>query len=100
MAGIGIGNMGSGDLGGFSGPRRRSICGRLRRAKGVREAASDRVNKHYGNNDCKTYNDFRELLARKTSTRCISPRPTIGTRSSRSRPAATARTFIARSPSR
>jgi len=29
-----------------------------------RTAAKDRVDKHYGNTDCATYNDFRELLAR------------------------------------
>ena len=32
--------------------------------KGVRDAAKNRVDQHYGNKDCKAYNDFRELLAR------------------------------------
>ncbi|MHC4739276.1 MAG: Gfo/Idh/MocA family protein, partial [Planctomycetota bacterium] len=30
-----------------------------------RNKARDAINKNYGNNDCATYNDFRELLARK-----------------------------------
>jgi len=30
-----------------------------------REDAKKNVDEHYGNSDCKTYNDFRELMARK-----------------------------------
>ena len=33
-------------------------------AKGVRDEAKDKVDKHYENTDCQAYNDFRELLAR------------------------------------
>src|SRR6266446_6165425 len=28
------------------------------------EEAVDRINKHYGNDDCKSYHDYRELMAR------------------------------------
>ena len=63
MGGIGIGNMGSGDLGAFWAARR-AVRGRVRRAERTREAAKGRVDGHYNNNDCKAYNDFRELLAR------------------------------------
>ena len=32
--------------------------------KSVRDKSKARIDGHYNNNDCKTYNDFRELLAR------------------------------------
>lgn len=28
------------------------------------KASTDAINKHYGNNDCKTYDDYREMMAR------------------------------------
>ena len=65
MAGIGIGNMGTGDRDAFLGRKRSAVRGRLRRAapKSARTPKA-RSTPHYHNKDCKAYNDFRELLAR------------------------------------
>jgi predicted dehydrogenase len=65
MGGIGIGNMGSGDLGAFLGRPDVQYTAVCDVRKSIREGAANNVNKHYGNSDCKLYNDFRELLARK-----------------------------------
>ena len=67
MGGIGIGNMGvDGDQGRLFLDRADvqyvAVCDVKEAA---RDAARDKVNKHYANTDCKVYNDFRELLARK-----------------------------------
>jgi predicted dehydrogenase len=64
MGGIGIGNMGSGDQGAFLGRRDVQYVAVCDVRKGVMNAAKDRADKKYGNSDCKTYGDFRELLAR------------------------------------
>ncbi len=65
VGGIGIGNMGSGDQGAFlarGDVQYVAVCD----VKGsLRNAAKDRADNHYKNKDCKAYNDFRELLARK-----------------------------------
>ena len=56
MGGIGIGSQGSNDQGDF-----------LKRSdvrKSVRDKCKARIDGHYKNTDCTTYNDFRELLAR------------------------------------
>ncbi len=64
MAGIGIGNMGGGDLGAFMGrPDVQYVAVCDVRGK-VRDAAKGKVDAHYQNSDCQAYNDFRELLAR------------------------------------
>ncbi len=64
MAGIGLGGMGSGNMRSFlNKPEVQfvAVCdldaGHLQRAK---KAVDDR----YGNNDCKTYHDYREVIAR------------------------------------
>jgi len=64
MAGIGVGNMGSGDQGAFLGRREVQYVAVCEVRKKFLEAARDRVNQKYGNTDCKTYGDFREVLAR------------------------------------
>jgi len=64
MGGIGIGNMGRGDQGAFLNRPDVQYVAVCDVRKGEREGAKDKVNKKYGNTDCKTYNDFRELLAR------------------------------------
>ncbi|OHB70499.1 MAG: hypothetical protein A2V70_07940 [Planctomycetes bacterium RBG_13_63_9] len=64
MGGIGIGQMGSGDLGAFLGRGDVQYLAACDAKKGVCEGAKGRVDKHYGNNDCQAYADFRELLAR------------------------------------
>lgn len=64
MGCIGVGEMGSGhvrSLLGFNEVRIVAICD-VRKAH--RDRAKEWVNRRYDNNDCATYNDFRELLAR------------------------------------
>ncbi len=65
MAGIGIGNMGSGDQGAFLGRGEVQYVAVCDVRKAMREAAKARADKQYGNSDCTAYNDFREVLARK-----------------------------------
>lgn len=64
MGFIGVGTQGRGLLGGFLGMATRvlAICDvdTTRRMD-----AKQRVDKRYGNSDCKAYNDFRELIARQ-----------------------------------
>jgi predicted dehydrogenase len=64
-----------------------------------REHARRIVNDRYHNQDCKDYNDFRDVLARKDIDAVLIGTPTTGTPSSRSRHARAARMSIARSRS-
>jgi predicted dehydrogenase len=64
MAGIGIGNMGTGDQGAFLGRPDVQYVAVCDVKQGMRDAAKGRVDKQYSNADCKGYNDFREILAR------------------------------------
>ena len=64
MGGIGIGNQGSGDQGAFLGHGDVQYVAVCDVETNHRNAARDRANKTYNNRDCKTYVDFRELLAR------------------------------------
>jgi len=63
MAGIGVGSMGSSNMGNFlrEGVQWVAVCDvdRHNLAKAKR-----RVDKHYDNHDCATYGDLRDLLAR------------------------------------
>ena len=65
IGGIGIGNMGNGDQAAYLDRGDVQDVALCDVRKGVREASKDRVDKHYGNQDCQAYNDFRELLARE-----------------------------------
>ncbi len=65
MAGIGIGNMGSGDQGAFLGRGDVQYVAVCDVRKGARDNAKNRADGHYNNKDCKAYDDFREILARK-----------------------------------
>jgi len=65
MGGIGIGNMGGGDLGNFLGNSEVQYVAVSDVRKGVCNGAKERVDKQYNNKDCKAYGDFRELLARE-----------------------------------
>jgi hypothetical protein len=65
IGGIGIGNMGNGDQGAYLDRGDVQYVALCDVRKGVREASKARVDKHYGNQDCQAYNDFRELLARE-----------------------------------
>jgi len=64
MGGIGIGNMGRGDMGAFLGRRDVQYVAVCDVRGGVRDQAKAQVDDRYKNTDCKAYNDFRELLAR------------------------------------
>src|SRR5437868_14749579 len=64
MGGIGIGNMGRGDQGAFLGRKDVQYVAMSDVREEVRESSKANINKKYENNDCQTYNDFRELLAR------------------------------------
>lgn len=61
---IGVGRQGSGDMKGFLAQpdvRMAAICDVQQAA---RERAQTAVNRQYGDSQCATYNDYRELLAR------------------------------------
>jgi hypothetical protein len=64
MGGIGIGSQGTGDQGAFLGRGDVQYVAVCDVKKSVRDGCQKRINQHYNNKDCKTYNDFRELLAR------------------------------------
>lgn len=64
VAGIGLGNMGSGDQGGFLNRNDVQYVAVCDVRKQQRDAAKGKVDKKYGNSDCKDYVDFREILAR------------------------------------
>jgi hypothetical protein len=64
MAGIGIGNMGRGDMGAFLGRKDVQYVAVCDVRTDVRDRAKESADKKYGNADCQGYNDFRELLAR------------------------------------
>lgn len=64
MAGIGIGNMGQGDLGAFLGRGDVQYVAASDVRKGVRDGAKGKVDGKYQNSDCQVYRDFREILAR------------------------------------
>ncbi len=65
MAGIGVGNQGGGDMRTFLGHGEVQYAAVCDVRQSARNRARDLVNRRYGNSDCKVYNDFRELLARK-----------------------------------
>lgn len=61
---IGVGSQGMGNMNGFlekNDARILAVCDVDRRH---RDAAKRRVDEKYGNHDCATYHDFRELIAR------------------------------------
>ena len=64
VAGIGIGNQGSGDQGEFLGRKDVQYVAVCDVQDEKRRKAKERADNHYHNSDCKVYNDFRELLAR------------------------------------
>jgi Oxidoreductase family, NAD-binding Rossmann fold/Oxidoreductase family, C-terminal alpha/beta domain len=64
MGGIGIGSQGSNDQGDFLKQSDVQYIAVADVRKSVRERSKGRIDGHYKNTDCTTYNDFRELLAR------------------------------------
>ncbi|MBN2411715.1 Gfo/Idh/MocA family oxidoreductase [candidate division KSB1 bacterium] len=65
MGCIGVGNMGTGHVRSFLSYDDVHITAICDVRKSHRDRAKDMVNNHYGNKDCATCNDFREILARK-----------------------------------
>ena len=64
MATIGCGGQGTGDMGGFMGFLEVQMVAVCAPVPQHREQAREKVNARYRNQDCKAYNDFREVLAR------------------------------------
>ena len=64
MGCIGVGWQGGSNLDSFIGEKDCQIIAVCDVDENHKQEAADRVNSHYGNKDCATYHDFRELLAR------------------------------------
>src|SRR5690348_2160704 len=64
VGGIGIGNMGRGDMGAFLNRKDVQYVAVCDVREEFREKAKANADGKYGNKDCTAYNDFRELLAR------------------------------------
>jgi Oxidoreductase family, NAD-binding Rossmann fold len=62
---IGVGPQGQGDMGNFLNQKDAQVVAVCDVMASHLAQARDRVNQHYQNNDCKTYGDFREVVARK-----------------------------------
>jgi predicted dehydrogenase len=70
---IGLGSMGMRHVEGFLQEDDCQVLAVCDVDAGRRLDAVEKVNKHYGNNDCSQYNDFRDLIARDDiDTLCIS----------------------------
>ncbi len=61
---IGAGNRGQDVLGGFLPQKSCQVMALCDVKQDVRAGAKAMVDKHYQNQDCQTYGDFRELVAR------------------------------------
>ena len=64
MGCIGMGGMGTGDMRGFMSKKEVQVVAVCDVDKSQREKAKKNVDEKYKNNDCKTYLDFREVIAR------------------------------------
>ena len=64
MAGIGMGGRGSQDLSEFMGFPEIQVVAVCDVQKNHLEGCANNVNRRYGNQDCKQYKDYREILAR------------------------------------
>ena len=64
MGAIGVGSMGSGDMHAFLSNRDVQFVAVCDVDKERRDSAKRNVDKHYMNDDCKTYLDYRELIGR------------------------------------
>jgi predicted dehydrogenase len=65
LGSIGIGWQGGGNLGNFLGNDDCRVVAVADVDRRHLDAAAERVNRRYGNKDCRTFKDFRELLARR-----------------------------------
>ncbi len=64
MGAIGVGSQGTGDMQGFLGKSEVQMVAACDVDKGHRDRAKGIIDSRYGNKDCKTYLDFRELIGR------------------------------------
>ena len=64
MAVIGCGGQGGSDMGNMLGDKRTQYVACCDVRTGARDGGKNRIDGRYGNKDCKTYTDFREVLAR------------------------------------
>ena len=64
MGCLGVGSQGTGNMRGFLGKKDVQVVAVCDVDKGHRDGAKKLVDEKYGNSDCKTYIDFRELIAR------------------------------------
>jgi predicted dehydrogenase len=65
MGCIGMGGMGTGDMRGFLSKKEIQVVAVCDVDKNQRDKAKKNVDEKYKNNDCKTYLDFREVIARE-----------------------------------
>ena len=64
MGAIGVGDMGTGDMRGFLGKSEVQVVAVCDVDKSHRDRAKRICDERYGNDDCKSYLDYRELIAR------------------------------------
>jgi len=64
MAAIGVGGRGTGDMRGLMGHSEVQMLATCDPVPEHRERAKAYIDERYGNRDCKTYTDFREIMAR------------------------------------
>jgi predicted dehydrogenase len=72
---IGTGPQGLGDMHGFLGQKEAQVVAVCDVKKEQVEQASHAVNQAYKNEDCKTYGDFREVVARRDIDACLVATP-------------------------
>lgn len=72
---IGVGPQGQGDMSGFLHQKDTQVVAVCDVKTDQLDGARQAVNKQYGNQDCATYGDFRELLARKDIDACLIATP-------------------------
>ena len=65
MGCIGVGSQGTGNMRGFLGKRQVQLVAVCDVDKRNRDRAKEFVDKRYGNSDCRTYLDFRDVIARQ-----------------------------------
>ncbi len=65
MGCIGVGSQGTGNMRGFLGKKQAQVVAVCDVDKANRDRAKGLVDKRYGNSDCKTYLDFRDVIERQ-----------------------------------
>jgi len=72
---IGCGPQGTGDMGGFLGQKDCQVVAVCDVKTSQLDQAKNAVNGAYQNQDCKTYHDFREVVARQDIDACLIATP-------------------------